>query len=90
MPFKLESPPNVIEACYVIIDQLKKVREKKGITSYKLAELTGIRQPNIIRMETFEAIPNLETIVKVCETLDVELVVRTKKKKPAEDQQVNE
>lgn len=81
---KKELINNAETICNQLVEQLKQTREKKGLTTYKLAELTWLRQPNITRMETFQTIPNLTTIVGVAEALDLELVLR-KKKKPVEE-----
>lgn len=58
-----------------IIENLKKLREGKGISTYQLSNLTGISQPNISRLErpTSNSLPTLETLLKITEALQVEV-----------------
>lgn len=85
--------------CKEIINQLREYREEKNYTTYKLAEESSIRQPNITRMETFDSIPNLKTIVTIAEALQVDIIiqkrenftilpVKEKKEKPEKKERV--
>jgi len=48
----------------VIIEMIK-ARQKKGVTQQGLAELTGIPQPNISRLEKGEINTSMETVIRV-------------------------
>lgn len=55
--------------------KLKELRESKGLSQYKLAELSGVAQPIINRMEQGVNSPNVDTVMKILaplgKTLDV-------------------
>lgn len=53
---------------------LREVREKKLISTYDLAKLTGIIQQNITRLEVSDSNPNLKTLVRIANALDVVLL----------------
>lgn len=55
------------------VNELATIRKSKGVSTYTLETMTGIRQANITRMETGKATPNLETILKYTTALDIEL-----------------
>jgi transcriptional regulator with XRE-family HTH domain len=42
--------PVTIEARKMLVQYLKDLSKEKGITTYRLAELTGMDQPNIQRI----------------------------------------
>lgn len=41
------------------------VREKKGYSQRELAELSGVKQPAIARMESFKSTPQVDTLLKI-------------------------
>lgn len=53
--------------------QLKKWREKKGLSVRKLGELAGVHYVSIVRMESGKLDPQLSTLLKLCEALDITL-----------------
>lgn len=53
--------------------QLKKWREKRGLTVRKLGELSGVHYVSIVRMESGKLDPQLSTLLKLCDALDVTL-----------------
>ena len=55
--------------------KLKKLRESKGLSQYKLAELSGVAQPIINRMEQGVNSPNVDTVVKILAPLGKKLDV---------------
>lgn len=67
------------EMCDRFINDLKELRESKGVTTARLAELTGIAQPNITRMETGGSKPNLKTIITIAYALDATVELKIKK-----------
>ena len=56
-----------------IISQIVARRIELGLSQRDLAILTGIKQPAIARLESFRAVPRLDTILKIIEPLGLEL-----------------
>jgi ribosome-binding protein aMBF1 (putative translation factor) len=50
-------------------------RERKGLTQSALARAIGVRQPVIARIESGEHVPTIETLIKLANALDIELMV---------------
>lgn len=48
-----------------VISELLKLRVDKGLTQRDLAEITGLKQSAIARLEKLNAIPRMDTI-KLC------------------------
>ncbi len=53
----------------MIAELLKKARLDAGLTQSELAERTGLKQPNIVRLEKGEHDPGLEMLAKVVKGL---------------------
>ena len=53
--------------------KLKSARKRKGLSQAALGKLLGVKAQTIGRWETGKSEPNLETINKLCEILDVPL-----------------
>ncbi|MDO7788159.1 helix-turn-helix domain-containing protein [Desulforamulus aquiferis] len=51
--------------------RLKIAREKKKLTQEQLAEKIGVSNNYISNIERSHSIPSLETIVKICNVLDI-------------------
>lgn len=60
------------------IDQLIALRKSKNLSQQKLADLCGLLQPAIARLESKQAIPSLDTICKILDAMDAELVILEK------------
>ena len=58
-----------------LITALVKAREEKGISQRRLEELSGIKQPQIARMERGDANPQLTTLLKVLAPLGKTLAI---------------
>lgn len=56
-----------------IIAQMVSTRIKLNISQRKLAEMTGIKQPMIARIERYDSIPRLDTLVKIASALGITL-----------------
>lgn len=54
-------------------EKLKVVRKQKGLSQAELGKLLGVQAQTIGRWETGKSEPNLETVNKLCEILDVPL-----------------
>ncbi len=48
-----------------LIGKMIEAREKKGLSQRELAELSGVRQPAIARLENLKAMPQIDTLFKV-------------------------
>lgn len=48
-----------------LIGKMIEAREAKGLSQRELAEISGVRQPAIARMESMKAIPQIDTLLKV-------------------------
>ena len=58
-----------------IIDEIAKAREEQGISQRRLADLSGIKQPMIARIEKDSTSPKLETVLKLLLPLGKTLVI---------------
>ena len=52
------------------------MRVKSGLTQRQLAEKCEIKQSAIARMESLQAIPRLDTMIKIARSLNVKIAVR--------------
>lgn len=62
--------PLIIEARRMLCQYLKDQAVGKGISTYKLAELTGFDQPNIHRILSGKYSPTLDTFMVIARALD--------------------
>jgi ribosome-binding protein aMBF1 (putative translation factor) len=65
-------------------EQIRALRDAHGLSQTELAERMGTTQPAIARLEAGRVAPRLETLDRVAEALDVQLVV-TFKEPPRRD-----
>lgn len=63
----------ISESISNIINSIVYKRVEKGLSQRDLAELCGVKQSAIARMERLQAIPRLDTVVKVARCLDLKL-----------------
>ena len=56
-----------------LIRQIKKIMTEKEITVYWLAQKTGLAEPNIRRLFKTDQLPNLKTIVLICNELSIKI-----------------
>ena len=52
-----------------LIGKMIEAREEKGLSQRELAELSGIKQPAIARLESMKATPQIDTLFKVLHPL---------------------
>lgn len=57
----------------MIAESIIKARNEAGLTQAELAARTGLKQPNISRLEKGERNPDLDTLNKVAEALGYSL-----------------
>lgn len=57
-----------------VIEKIKETREAKGISRYKLSQLTGIHESTLKRYED-RAIKKIsfENLLKICEALEINI-----------------
>lgn len=61
-----------------IVDSLKSVRKKRGYTQQDIADATGMKSPNITRIETHKTRPSVEILMRYAAALgyDIEISLR--------------
>ena len=60
-----------------LIGKMIEAREKKGYSQRELAELSGVKQPAIARMESLKSTPQIDTLLKILAPLGVYLIHNT-------------
>jgi len=64
-----------IEFETVLIGKLIEAREERGLSQRDLAELSGIKQPAIARLESMRSTPQIDTLFKVLSPLGYTLSI---------------
>lgn len=64
-----------IEALATIISAMIEKRNALGISQRELAEMCGMPQSSVARIESFQTTPNLDTVVKIMQPLGLRLIV---------------
>ena len=54
-------------------NRIKELRQKRGISTYQLAELTGLKQPNIARIESGKYSTGVDILSKIAAALSCDL-----------------
>ena len=54
-------------------NRIKELRQKRGISTYQLAELTGLKQPNITRIESGRYSTGVDILSKIAAALGCDL-----------------
>jgi DNA-binding XRE family transcriptional regulator len=52
-----------------LIGKMIEAREEKGLTQRALAEISGVKQPAIARLESMRATPQIDTLFKILHPL---------------------
>lgn len=63
----------------ILIGELIKARKKMGMSQRELAQKCGLPQSTIGRIEAGLVVPNVLTLAKIAEVLQLELSLRPKK-----------
>ncbi|MBD5402277.1 helix-turn-helix transcriptional regulator [bacterium] len=58
-----------------LIGKMIEAREKKGLSQRDLAELSGVKQPAIARLESMKATPQIDTLLKILAPLGYTLSI---------------
>lgn len=69
-----DSQKHVIDSPDTFGKLIKARRRHLGMSQEMLASVCGIPQPNLSRIETGRSVANLETCLRLCATLGVDLV----------------
>ncbi len=52
-----------------LVGKMIEARESKGLTQKQLADLVGMKQPAIARLESLKAVPRVDTLIKILSPL---------------------
>lgn len=58
-----------------LVGKIIEVREENGLTQQALADICGIKQPVIARLESHKSDPQLNTILKILKPLGYKLAI---------------
>jgi len=58
-----------------LIGKMIEAREKKGLSQRELAELCGVKQPAIARLESMKTSPQIDTLLKILAPLGYTLSI---------------
>ena len=58
-----------------LIGKMIEAREAKGLSQRELAELSGVKQPAIARMESMKSTPQIDTLIKLLMPLGYTLAI---------------
>lgn len=61
-----------------VIGNISRVRRKLGMSQRELAKRSGVKQSAIARLETLNAVPQLDTLVKLAYHLDLKITMKEK------------
>lgn len=64
-----------IEFESALIGKLIEAREAKGLSQRELAEISGVKQPAIARLESMRSTPQIDTLFKVLSPLGYTLTI---------------
>ncbi len=64
-----------IQLKIALAGKLIEAREQKGITQKELAEMSGLKQPAIARLERMQTTPQIDTLFKVLKPLGYTLAI---------------
>lgn len=73
LDYKSEIEKQVISEMAKLVVQIVKRRKSLGLTQSQVAELAGITQAQVGRLETSSTIPSIETVMKVAIALGMTL-----------------
>lgn len=63
---------------YQFIRSLVKLRKELGITQNEISERSGLTQQVISRIETYDSLPTLRTLLKYIDSMDLEIEIKKK------------
>jgi DNA-binding XRE family transcriptional regulator len=63
---------------YKLIEKLVETRKAKSMTQKELADLAGVSQQAISRLELEKHIPKMDTLIRLLDSLDLEITISPK------------
>lgn len=78
-------PPSIARSPQQIGRVIQRVRHERGLTQTQLAQLAGLRQEMISKIETGQGGVRLATVCEVLAALDLELTIAARTKSSAAD-----
>lgn len=63
---------------YKLIEKLVETRKAKSMTQKELADLAGLSQQAISRLELEKHIPKMDTLIRLLDSLDLEITISPK------------
>lgn len=76
-----EAEKDEIQLKIDLVGKLIEAREKKGISQRQLAEMSGLKQSAIARLENMKVTPQIDTLFKVLKPLGYKLAIVPDKNK---------
>jgi predicted XRE-type DNA-binding protein len=70
-----QSEKDEIQLKIDLVGKLIEAREQKGISQKRLAEMSGLKQPAIARLERMQATPQVDTLFRVLKPLGYTLAI---------------
>jgi transcriptional regulator with XRE-family HTH domain len=70
-----QAEKDVIQFKKSLMGKLIEAREQKGISQKRLAEMSGLKQPAIARLERMQATPQIDTLFKILKPLGYTLAI---------------
>jgi predicted transcriptional regulator len=70
-----EAEKDEIQLKIDLVGKLIEAREQKGISQKRLAEMSGLKQPAIARLERMQATPQIDTLFRVLKPLGYTLEI---------------
>lgn len=58
-----------------LIGKVIEARKEKGLSQRDLAELSGVKQPAIARLESMQSIPKIDTLIRILNPLGYTLSI---------------
>lgn len=72
------TPEEIDARAAAIIAELRAIRQSRGLSTYKVAAASGLKQSNVVKLETRVYPPNLITLVRYADAIGVQLCIRDK------------
>ena len=71
--------PEEAEEIVRLIQHLVEVRNQRGISQRELAKRCSMPQSSVARIETFRTLPNLVTLIRIINALDLKISIKETK-----------
>ena len=73
--YMTESERTMIDFEVTLIGKMIEAREERGLSQRQLAELVGIKQPAIARLESMKNMPQIDTLLRILKPLGYTLAI---------------